>query len=391
MQISVIDSIEQYEQLKSSWDEVYSSDPDSTIFASWGWIRGWLDTKSCDWSVLAARPDDTSPFVAFMPLGMRVNKEGTFQKLFLGGSGHPGSDNTGFVCLPEYAEEAIPAFASFIQGNIKWDRLELRSVFDPRLDVFLKSFSQRSFYVEEEASNSCPHIMLPKSWDEYLKNFLSRNARKNLQSYTRKLEGLRDFHVTHARRDTLETHVEALLSLWQDRFGQKPAVVLDRYRAIYRRCFESDCLLLTMLWDGKVPVAGKAAFIGRKRKAITAFTTGFNENYAAYRPGNVLTGYVIRYAIENGFRIYDFGEGAENHKFGFGATERFNRNVNITPNGFLSILKGKVPAKVKKIMRMPVSLIVKKVLTRMPTISVLIFMINNFIPEDAPFLSDFLL
>jgi CelD/BcsL family acetyltransferase involved in cellulose biosynthesis len=351
MQVNVIDKIEQYDQLKSNWNEAFSTDPDSTIFVSWGWIRGWIDTKQCDWWVLAAQPDSTSSYVAFMPLGMHQSEKGAIRKLFLGGSGHPGADNTGFVCLPEYVEKAIPAFASFIKGNMKWDGFKMRSVFDPRLDLFLKCFPQRSYYVEEDASHSCPHIILPDSWGQYLRKYLSKNTRKNLLSYTKKIEGIRDFRVTQAKEDTLGSHIEALLWLWQKRFGHKSEDILNRYRAIFRRCYENGCLLLAMFWDGRIPIVGKAAVVGKKRKAITAFTTAFNERYADYRPGNVLTGYFIRYAIENGFRIYDFGEGAEDHKFSFGAIERFNSNVNISPKKFLSRLKKRVPVKITNLGR----------------------------------------
>ena len=137
MQISVINKIEQFEKLKEDWEAVYSTDPNTTIFVSWGWIRGWIDTKSCDWSVLAFQSDFKSPYIAFMPLGMQfINEVYSCRRLFLGGAGHPGSDNTGFVCLPEYAEKAIPAFAGFVQKHIKWDIFDLRSVSDPRLDSF---------------------------------------------------------------------------------------------------------------------------------------------------------------------------------------------------------------------------------------------------------------
>ena len=298
-----------------------------------------------------------------MPLGIQDNPQRTFRKLFFGCAGHPGADSTGFVCLPQYVEKAIPAFASFIQRNIKWDIFEMRSVFDPRLDLFLKCFLHIDFYVQEDKSNSCPHIMLPHKWDQYLNDFLSKNTREKLKYYTRKIEGIRDFRVTHAEEDTLETQIEALLSLLQKRFGQRAEDILNRYRAIFRRCFESDCLLLTIFWDGTMPIAGEAAFVDQKKKIISNFKKAFNDEFADFRPGHVMTGHVIRYAIENGFRIYDFGEGDEKYKFSFGATERFHRNVNIVPNTFLSSLKKRVPLRVKKLLRDVYNKNIKKYLT----------------------------
>ena len=348
MQISVINKIEQFEKLKEDWEAVYSTDPNTTIYVSWGWIRGWIDTNSCDWSVLAIQSDFKSPYIAFMPLGMEYIRKGnnnSFQRLILGGTGHPGSDNTGFVCLPEYAEKVIPAFARFIQKHIKWDIFDLRSVFDPRLDLFLKCFSRRSFYVQKDESNSCPHIILPDNWDEYLRKFLSKSTRENLKYYTRKIEKLKEFRITQIQEDNLETHIETLLTLLQTRFGEMSEDILNRYRAIFRRCFENNCLFLTISWDGRIPIAGEAAFLDQKKKIITSYKKAFNDKYASFRPGNVMTGYVIRYAIENGFQIYDFGEGAENYKFIFGTIERFNRNVSISPKTILSRIKKKVPGK----------------------------------------------
>lgn len=374
MIIKIIDDIQQFDQVKPNWEEVFAADPDATIFTSWGWIRGWIDTKCCDWSILAVQPDVGAPYVAFMPLGIHRNQKGAIDRLFLGASGHPGADNTGFVCLPEYAEEAIPAFGGFIQKNINWGELDLRSVFDPRLDLFLEGFCRGNFSLVEHESNPCPWIMLPGSWDEYVSNYLSKTTRKNLLGYAKKIEKIKNFRVTHARKDTLTEHIEALLGLWQERFGQKAENILNAYRAIYLRSFESDCLLLTMFWDGTIPIAGKAAFVGKKRKTITAFTTAFNEKYADYRPGNVLTAYVIRYAIENGFRVYDFGEGGEKHKFSFGAAVRFNRNIRIVRNTFLAILKGRVPAKIKPILR--------EALNKIMITQVLIIPLINLVEED---------
>lgn len=364
MLVKIIDNIQQFDQVKSNWDEVYSADPDSTIFVSWGWLRGWIDTKSCDWSVLAFQPDSKTPYVAFMALGMQFKNEGAFRRLFSGGAGHPGADNTGFVCLPEYADKAIPAFAGFVQKHIKWDMFDLRSVSDSRLDLFLKCFSRKSFYVQEDKNNSCPYIMLPDNWDKYLKEFIGSETRRTLKRYTKKIESNRDFRVTHAQEDTLETHIDALLWVWQERFGQKSEVILNRYRAIYRRCFENDCLFLAIFWDTTIPVTGQAAFLDQKKKIITCVTTGFNDKYAGFRPGNVMMGYVIRYAIENGLRICDLGEGAEEYKFLYGAIERFNRNVRISPKTLLGNLKKRVPVKVKKLMRDVYNKSIKRYLTQ---------------------------
>ena len=114
------------------------------------------------------------------------------------------------------------------------------------------------------------------------------------------------------------------------RWGAKVGSFLDRFSAIFRRCFESDCLWLVVLWDGVTPIATDAAFVDRQRKVFSAYLGGWDERFAKFSPGDVLMGYNIRYAIENGFQVFDFLRGAEDYKLSFGAEELFNTDVVVT-------------------------------------------------------------
>jgi len=49
---------------------------------------------------------------------------------------------------------------------------------------------------------------------------------------------------------------------------------------------------------------------------ITKFT-GFDDKFAKLSPGKVMVGYSIRYAIENGFQVYDFLRESERYKSSF--------------------------------------------------------------------------
>jgi len=104
---------------------------------SWAWLRGWFEVTPHAWRVLAARPAPKAPYVAFFPVSVRPARrygvEGS-RELYMGGN--PGADYTGFVCLPEYEERAVSAFAAFVQRQMKWDRFHLKDVLDPRLDFF---------------------------------------------------------------------------------------------------------------------------------------------------------------------------------------------------------------------------------------------------------------
>lgn len=327
MQVCRISDIHQFDALREPWNTVYTADPKATIFVSWPWLRGWIESMSSEeegvWYVLALRPNAASSFIAFLP----IISHSTRGKLQMAGT--PLADHTGFVCLPGYEEEVMSIFAAFIQRQLKWNRFSMKDVYDSRLELFLENFPPRAYDIRRSRGFLCPYIPLPNSWKQYLQDFLSPATRRNLRSCLRRVESLSGFRVTNVRTDEPESQIEMLLTLWQSRWGTKPERALNRYRAILHRCFENGSLWLTILWDGTVPIAGAACFVDRHKGVFSGFINGWNNEFAKLSPGKAVIAYSIRYAIENGFRVYDLLRGDERYKLSFGATERFNTDVTI--------------------------------------------------------------
>lgn len=327
MQISCIDDFDQFDRLKETWDTVHAADPHATVFVSWAWLRGWFEAipDGCgDWFVLAVQPDNMSPYVAFLALTIDTIQH-TLQM-----GGNPAATHTGFVCMPEHEEKAIETFAAFMQQRLEWDRFRMRDVSDSRLDLLLKCFSSKKFNVEQVGNPPCSYIPLPATWEQYLRHCLGRRTRKNLRRFTRKMENLGEFCMTQAQADNIEHQIETILTLWQLRWGSMPERDLDALRAMSYRCFECNSLWAIVLWDGMTPIGGEAAFLDRHRRTFSPYISGWDDEFAELSPGDVLTGYGIRYAIENGFRTYDFLRGHDRYKFSFGAIECSNIDVTVT-------------------------------------------------------------
>ena len=115
MQTSYIDDIDQFYELKETWDAIYLADPYATVFVSWTWLRGWFEGTSDDWFVLAVRPDNASPYVAFLPLFVNRGTRGRIYRGTLRLGGDPWTDHAGLVCLPSYEEETIDILAEITQ------------------------------------------------------------------------------------------------------------------------------------------------------------------------------------------------------------------------------------------------------------------------------------
>lgn len=324
MHVYRVDTTEEFDALKASWDTVYAADPHATVFVSWAWLRGWFEVTPHEWFVLAARPDGASPYVAFFPLSIDTRR----RQLQMGGN--PWADYTGFVCQPEYQREAIESLAVFVQRHLGWDRFRMRDVFDPRLDLFLESFPPRRFSVQEKKGVSCPYISLPSTWERYLQDCLGKRTRKNVRRYMRRVESGSKVRITEVREDNLDRHIDVFLALYQMRWGPQPEQILNQFRTIFQRCFENNSLWLTVLWAADIPISADAGFVDRPKDVFSSYLGGWDDRFAHLSPGDTLVAYSIRYAIEDGFRAYDFLRGSEQYKFSFGAKERCNTDVIIT-------------------------------------------------------------
>jgi CelD/BcsL family acetyltransferase involved in cellulose biosynthesis len=336
MRVDIIDKTEALAALQADWDAVYGADPEAQFFLSWTWMSKWLAAIGNPWFILAARPDaESSAYVAFFPLwlGTKERKSGGFHNdIYMGGN--YTADYTGFVCAPDFQEQAIPAFASRVK-QLNWThfRLEFLRASDHRTALFMQEFSTSEFAVAEldrvekdNVDNSiCPFVRLPGDWDAYLDGRLSANSRQKIRRILRQIENSDAFRITHAGRETLERDIDILLRFWAERWGaQKGAklnAILKNYRLMLRHAFEAGALFLPVLWQGERPIGALAILADVRKKSFLFFVGGRDETFDGLPAGLALHGYSIRHAIRHGFVTYDFLRGNEPYKYSFGAEE----------------------------------------------------------------------
>lgn len=334
MQVEIINSIQQFDHLKTSWNHIYASDSCAQIFLSWHWLRGWLEVVPHDWFILAIKPKPDLPYVAFFPLGLRslqwrnVNVYRALQTC-----AHPVADYTGFICKPEYEQDAIENFAMYIDRNLQWDVFHVKDIQDSRLNVFVEQFSQRDFQLTSNEGATCPYISLPDTWEEYLQHSISRKPRKNLRNSLNKIEKNSDFNFTSIQEDNLDKQIEVLFELWQIKWGKQPDLTIETYRNVFRQCAKNNSLWIDILWDKTTPVAATGMYVDSDKKVVYGQMTGFNPEYSKLSPGRVMMAYSIQKAIENDFKTYDLLRGDLDYKISLlGAEKRWNKDFKIVRN-----------------------------------------------------------
>jgi CelD/BcsL family acetyltransferase involved in cellulose biosynthesis len=328
MQISVINNFDQLDEIKSHWDAVYTADTNCQVFSSWTWMRGWLELQSNSWIVLAVQSNDEKTYVAFLPLVTKIINTfniNLYYKLCMGG--HGDADHTGFICLPQYEEQAIEAFAIYIQQHLQWDEFYMNDVLDKRLDLFLKYFDLQKLSVQKSTGVGCPYIPLPDNWETYLQDYAGKWLRRDLRRALRKLESNENLQIRYLNADNLDEQIETLLFLNQSRWGVMPEKNKSFFSSLFQHCYRSNILWSCVLLHENVPIAALIGFVEYSKKNFMAYMIGHDDKYEKLKPGKILYGYSIKYAIENGFNVYDLGRGNYDYKYEFGAKECFNTNV----------------------------------------------------------------
>lgn len=348
-QIDVIESIEALDPLEANWTAVYAADPEAQFFLSWTWMHNWLSALRAPWLVLAARPDGHERYAAFLPLQIRTDMRtdgGFINSLIM--AGHNLAAYTGFLCDPDHETVTVPAFAEAVAG-LNWARIHLDTSPNSadRLKLFTDRFKGSLFEVRkfgrrdpgDDVNYSIyPYLELPTDFEAFLSTNLRSKTRYNARNALRQLDD-GDLRITDADVETIDAHLDTLLSLWEAQWEPVKGEALTRYdvrnyRAMLRACFEADAAVVSVLWHGEKPLGADGVLLDRKTNTMLGLISSRDVEVKGPSPNFLLRLHLARWGIEHGFATYDLLQGNHAHKYKFGPKERvLDSQVVMTSNG----------------------------------------------------------
>lgn len=326
MQVRQIETMAEFESLRSDWNAAFAADPCASVFMSWDWLRGWLEIAPDDWCVLAARESMFSRWIGFLPLIQRGSRHALRfdQVRELRMAGEPAADYTGFVCPAGAQRRVLHALANHLATELAWDKLRFEEVRDPRLPEFLDGLPV-GINVLDHQGTGCPRMALPATWEQYLRG-LSSATRQSLRRRLREAEGRFIVQRSDAGGPA-HLMVDALIDMAEHRTREHPDPHTWRLAAPLKRCADAGLAkLLTLRHDGE-PAACVAMLLDAKDRSCGVWVTSFNERFAEFSPGRVAVALAIRDAIAEGWTWFDFMRGQESYKFQFGASNVHSRTV----------------------------------------------------------------
>ena len=317
MHTTSLTTLTAYQRQEAAWNRVHDRDPQASVYTSFAWLGGWLSTTTSPWTVVVFRSHRGAEPVAFAALSLKTQRGRLRRTVTVRFAGQPMTNHTGLVCLPGHEAAVTAALAKFIRAQRTWTGLHLRYTLDPRV-ADLAARLGGAFEVSHDRDDVNPYLRLPDSYETYLAAQFSSKTQRRMRNQLRKAEEL-GCSTTEADPASLERHTSAFLELHQKRFGEVAPRYLAMYRALFAVTAAAGCLRLRVMWCEKRPVAAEVGFQTRSGAFTTPFKVVGTRPFAAVSPGQILMQDDVRWAIERGFEVLDYGQGEYPYKYALGA------------------------------------------------------------------------
>lgn len=340
LHVEVIDTWAGFQALKPAWDQLAKRDPESTMFLGWDWMARAFEGNPFRWSVLVARAEENAEEVlCILPLKYRVHwsrSREEFQTEIEAGGRLLWSEYTGFLCHPSFETQGIEAIAAQL-AQMPWVRLSMRYVAQARrAETFVTAMERhgcvggfRDYMINKGETNNllCPQVSLPDSFESYLGQQVSANRRQKWNRFLRQRIDAGQVRFELSKPESAEADVDRLLTNWMGKWeepkGQASALRVARnYRDVLMAAHDQGNLFLPMIWKGDTMLGALGHVLDRAQGRVHFIVAGRDVEAKDPFIGAALHFHSIRWAIENGFALYDFCHGNEEYKYSFGAEDR---------------------------------------------------------------------
>ena len=300
------------------WAPLQASAAIASPFMTWAWHRSWTE---------AAPPGDVASSRAFLLRSRGGRLESVFPfRLFqaqfrrvplraLGWAIHDLGcpDHLDLLASPQADLGALVAELE----RLPWDVMLLDNVgqCSPNVDRLSAACERRGWTVHRLPISRCPYLVLPDSWAGYLAG-LSSNRRQALRRSERVLHREYAVTLTDYGTERLEEGWRCLHSLHLRRWGSSGHLAAPAMSRLHAR-FASLLPPRGAVWLASLELDAKpvAAWYGfAMRDTVYFYQSGWDPTYRRRSVGNVLTGMMVRRAIEQGYRCFDFLRGEEPYK-----------------------------------------------------------------------------
>jgi hypothetical protein len=313
VRIQTVSGYRQFLDLEPAWNRLVESARGDRAhpFLEYQWARTWWDCFGADNSLHILTVHLGDEIVAIAPLmRSRVRMLGvTLRRLgFLYNDHVPRAD---FV-MGKYPELAYNAIWRHLSEHRDWDLLQLCQLPDtsPTLNFLSRLADADGFGTGTWDAGASPYIMTSGSWTDYFGSIPGKH-RSNLRNRLKRIgqfgETSRETVTAGELDGALEDGFRIEGSAWKGEAGTGIACAPELrrfYSEFARRASERGWLRLNFLRAGDKRVAFDYSLVYGNR--VFLLKLGYESEFSAYAPSQLLLSMVLQRAFEEGSEEYDF-------------------------------------------------------------------------------------
>lgn len=341
--IRIISNCQGFDALENDWDKLVSK-TNSFIYQTFDWNRTWWKHFGKPGRLFLILFYSENKIVGIAPLfwdnyqlfGQRVYAALRFIGSYISqpkGEALIGlesySDYLDLIAEPGYEGVVARSLARFIKNSHQfYDQIILDEAHEKSvvLNYLVPALKNCGTLTEVIQSSTCTVISLNHSWESYL-NRLSKNSRKKARRYLKEVEDEKNknFYFEDVKtREKLQAVFECLVQIHQKQWNNKgfPGTFYEKRmreftKEVCNRFFQKGWVsikILTAVNERDKIINAEMYFTYRDR--IYSIIGGIDPNspHVDKGVGNIIFTKVLKGAIENGYKTFDYLRGLEKYK-----------------------------------------------------------------------------
>lgn len=313
------------------WRELLRRDPDSHIFASPEWNRLWWEEFGSDKELFVVTMRRGDDIAAIVPL---YRKAENGRQIFRFVGGIDLTDYLGPICSLADREHVAEALVKWLdETDVEWDELDAHNMPVPFgfAEFLVDCADRREFDINLEQEETSALLSLPDDWDTYLSELPSKD-RHELRRKRRKLAREHpDARVRTATEQTLDRDLKTFVEMHRGADGHKGHFMRPEIATFFERVAKAllplGWLRLDLLEVGDRAIASSFGF--QLRNTFYLYNSAYEPELGRLSPGFVLVSDLVKRAIDDGLKAFDFLRGPERYKYRLGSEAVPLHNVRV--------------------------------------------------------------
>ncbi len=343
LNVAVITKNREFEGLRAEWDALLKNSSADNVFLTFDWMFTWwqvFESKDKQLSIITARENED--LIAIAPLYIERKIFKTLKFMSAGDPLYP--DYLNIIIKPGYEEEAVKLIFNKI-AELNWDYINLTDIKNDSeiKELLVKQVIPFAGSVCQRPAAICHIINLPELYCDYFSQRSRKQKLKINNSVNKLIRNSKKVQYHEYQTDELADAFNQLKELHIKRWaakGNSHVFKDDCYLSFHNRYInaaikQSIPRIFSLTIDDKVVAIN---YLYQYRQSLYYYQSGFDPDYALYRPGLLLLNNIIQQAIKERLACFDFLQGEHSYKEDWANAN----NVTVSIIWFKRSLKGQL-------------------------------------------------